>query len=968
MTIRKLLFIVAAVLGFCAPLSASYEEKEATDSAGRVYRRIPGDPFKARIYTLSNGMKLYLSQNDREPRIHIRIAVRAGSAQDPLQSTGLAHYFEHMMFKGNDRIASLNWTKEKELLQRIEALFEEHRKEQDPEKRAAIYKKIDELSLEASQYSNDEYWLLAKTFGAEGTNAYTSLDETVYYSDIPASELERFLKLEAERFSSIALRRFHTELEAVYEEFNMRQDRDWSCAYEKLMELLFVGHAYGRSVIGLPEHLKAPSMKDIGAFFQTWYRPENMALILSGAIDCDRAADLAEKYFGKLKAPAQEKASACEKTPLPPIDAIRRADISGPQAELLIMGYRFPASKENERMLDMIGEILSNGQCGLIDRNVNLPQKVLSLSCDVSNRADYLACLFIARPKAGQSLDEVKDIILAEVEKLRNGDFPDWLPGAVVNNQRLSLITCAENRSNAANVFTDSFIRRYSFADTLNAIDEMEKLTKADITDFAKKHFRTDNYAIVYKHSGTPDDRVHAVKPPITPVKVPEELSDFAKELLAMPKLPDPEPVFPDFKKDIAIRPLAPNVTGYSMRNKENERFSLSYVIPAGSLHDLRIPLAFSLASYLGCDGKTAAERKEELYRLAGNITFGSGYFRSTINISGLARNFDALLKLKPVRFEPDEKAWAELRASLLKERENAKKDQRTVFTHASRYVYYKGLDNLSNLYLPEEELMKITAKDLTDLLHKVMEEAPLDIVYYGPEGYSATPPADKKPRGMTFRQVCFKAVPLPQNQVVLVDYPSVQVIAQISRLDSISQEPPFAFSALFSEYGHRRFWAQIREKQGLAYSAGAYYSCPRIMIDDYSSSDAYILTQPDKLTNALDAMLEELDKAPLDLTIFESEKNALLSYIRNERTQVEFYYSLMKDLERRGLTRMPSQIIYEALPGITPEHFAEEIRKRVSGRTSQIVIIGDLKKIDREALKKYGTIRELKLDDIFRK
>lgn len=963
---RKL-FLAFLLTVCCAALFASYEIKEAKDSAGRVYQHIPGDPFGSRIYTLSNGMKLYLSRNDREPRIQTRIAVRAGSAQDPAESTGLAHYFEHMMFKGNDRIATLDWAKEKPLLDRIEQLFEEHRREQSPEARAEIYKKIDALSSEAAQYSNDEYWLLTKSLGAEGTNAYTSIDETIYLNDIPASELERFLKLESVRFSSIALRRFHTELEAVYEEFNMGQDKDSRLAYQKLMSLLFEGHPYGRHVIGLPEHLKAPSMRDIHKFFRTWYRPDNMALILSGALDYDRTAELAEKYFGALKPQEGEKLPEVKHIELPPIETIRRADITGPQAESLLLGYRIPLTAENERLLTMTGEILKNGFCGLLDKDLIFPQKTLGITSGYIRFRDALVYLFIVRPKAGQTLEELKNLILAEIGKLRKGDFPDWLPRAIVDNARLSMITCAEDRSSAASFFTELFINEYAFDEVLNEPDELEKLTKKQITGFAEKYFRDDNFAIVFKHSGKAGERVHAVKPKITPVAVPSRTSNFASELLSMPKLPDPEPVFPDLEKEISIRSVTPDVTQYVVKNKENERFSLSFVFPVGSLHNGSFPaLAFSYANHLGFNGKTLEEVKEAFYRLAGSYSFSSGKFRSSITITGLARNFEELLKLKPESLTPDENAWKEFRADTLKKRENAKKDQFTIFSHACRFMYYNGIDNLSNNYLPEAALNALTGKELTDFLQKVMKEAPLDIVFYGPDGL--TLPEDFTSRKMTFKQAVFKAVPPKENQVVLVDYPSVQTIVRVSRIDSDSKPRPYTFASLFDEYGQRRFWSLLREERGLGYSAGAFYSIPEIMPDDYSTSGAYVVAQPDKLIEALNAMLEELDKPSLDPVIFESAKTGLFSSIRNSRVHGESYYGILKDLKRRGLSRMPAEEIYKELPGMTPELFMNETAERISGKVNLIVILGDLEKIDREVLKKYGTVKELKLDEIFRK
>ena len=187
-----------------------------------------GDPLQVKQYKLSNGLTLYLSINHNEPRIHTNIAFRAGSKYDPAEATGLAHYMEHMLFKGSSQLGTLNWAEEHRLLERIADLFEVYRKTTDSEHRKALYAEIDQLSQEATRWvAPNEYDRLATALGSRDTNAYTGLEQTVYVNDIPANELERWFMLESERFRNLALRLFHTELETVYEEFNIGQDHDF---------------------------------------------------------------------------------------------------------------------------------------------------------------------------------------------------------------------------------------------------------------------------------------------------------------------------------------------------------------------------------------------------------------------------------------------------------------------------------------------------------------------------------------------------------------------------------------------------------------------------------------------------------------------------------------------------------------------------------------------------------------------
>ncbi len=284
-TLQTLILLLVFIL-FSQCTAEKYKVKESIDENGYLYKTITNDPLKTRIYTLENGLKVYLSVNKDEPRIQTLIGVHAGSTSDPVETTGLAHYFEHMMFKGTDEIGALDWEKEKVLLQEISNLFEERRATDDPDKKKKLYHKIDSVSALAANYvAANEYDKLISSIGAKRTNAGTSYDFTVYINDIPSNEFEKWVKLEYERFSDMVLRIFHTELETVYEEFNMYQDNDNSRANNVLMKALFKKHPYGRDVIGLPEHIKNPSLENIYEFAEKFYVPNNLAIALAGDLD-----------------------------------------------------------------------------------------------------------------------------------------------------------------------------------------------------------------------------------------------------------------------------------------------------------------------------------------------------------------------------------------------------------------------------------------------------------------------------------------------------------------------------------------------------------------------------------------------------------------------------------------------------------------------------------------------------------
>jgi predicted Zn-dependent peptidase len=205
----SLLLIVVLIFSGCT--KQKFTVKTVTDKNGYKYETVTGDPTKVRMYSLNNGLKVYISSSPDEPRLATLIAVRAGSTSEPKETTGLAHYFEHMMFKGTNKIATLDWQKEKFVLDQISDLFEQHRSVTDSLLKRAIYHKIDSLSQIAATYAApNEYDKLVSSMGSKRTNAGTDYESTVYINDIPSNELEKWLKLESDRFKNMILRLFHT--------------------------------------------------------------------------------------------------------------------------------------------------------------------------------------------------------------------------------------------------------------------------------------------------------------------------------------------------------------------------------------------------------------------------------------------------------------------------------------------------------------------------------------------------------------------------------------------------------------------------------------------------------------------------------------------------------------------------------------------------------------------------------------
>ncbi|MCF0205856.1 MAG: insulinase family protein, partial [Bacteroidales bacterium] len=635
---------LALIFAFSSCSTKKHETKTATDKNGYTYEYVTNDPSGARIYTLENGLKIYLAVNTEQPRIQTYIAVRVGAKDDPRATTGLAHYFEHMMFKGTNKIGTKDWEKESVLIQAISDKFEEYGAETDPEKRTAIYAQIDSLSQVASQYAiANEYDKICSIIGATGTNAWTSYDETVYVNEIPSNEVERWAKVESERFENLVLRLFHTELETIFEEFNMSQDRDGRRLNNTIFSKLFPNHPYGTAVIGKGEHLKSPSMANVMQFKADYYVPNNIAICMSGDLDFEETVKIIDKYWGgiakneNLQHPTYAKEE--ERT------AIDVVEIHGPEAEEVCLTWRTPNNKSKDsKYLSMIASILYNGNAGLIDLDLNTSQKVLGAYAYEYALNDYGIFEMIAMPLEGQTLEEVKDLLIAEIEKIKKGEFEEWLMEANINAMKLSQIKFIEGNG-IASAFVDAFISQTNWEDAIFEIEEYEMMTKDELVKFANEFFK-DNYIVAYKRLGEPENVMHVDKPAITQLNIDRDSeSTFITEL----KKEEPQPISPEFvnySEKIQETEIAKDLPFSYIKNTTNDLFDLTYILDMGKDNDKKLSLAIDYLEYLGTTDKKIEELKAEWYKLGCNFSVSSGSERCYVSIDGLDKNFEQAMKL----------------------------------------------------------------------------------------------------------------------------------------------------------------------------------------------------------------------------------------------------------------------------------------------------------------------------------
>jgi len=938
------------------------------------YESVPNDPLKARIYTLSNGMKVYLSVNKDRPRIQTYIAVRVGSKNDPIETTGLAHYFEHLMFKGTSHFGTSDYADEKPYLDQIEQLFETYRVTKDTLQRKAIYAQIDSVSQIASKFAiPNEYDKLMSTIGSVGTNAFTSYDVTAFTENIPSNEVENWAKIQYDRFTDPVIRGFHTELETVYEEYNMSLTRDARKVNDTIMTSLFPHHPYGQhSVLGFQEHLKNPSITNIKKYFNTYYVPNNMAICMAGDLDPDATMDIITKYFGQMQS---KPFPALQFNQEEPITQPVRKEVVGLEAENVTIAYRGPAANAPDLLkLELISYMLTNGKAGLIDLNLVQKQKVLRAGSYVNGLADYSMFQLYGNPKEGQSLDEVRDLLLSQIELIKKGEFDDQLLKGIINNFRLDKYYQQQEPGYAAMMFLDAFVSHKKWEDVVNMVDNLEKLTKKDIVDFSNRFFE-DNYLVVNKVKGMPDiPKID--KPAITPISSNRDTeSDFIKEIKAS-KVNPIEPVFLDYDKDFKKLTAKNKVEVLYIQNTVNPLFSLYYVFDMGNNNDKALGTAFSYLNYLGTSTRTAEEIKSELFQLACSFNVSSTEDRVYVSINGLSDNFDkamALLEDRLADAQVDQNAYNNLVADILKSRANAKLNQQMIFSMLTNYAQW-GPHSARTHILSEAELQSMNPADLVKRIHE-LKNYQHRILYYGPLTEDQLLTAINKNHAMAEKllpvpaPVKFTEQSTDENTVLLTHYDAKQVyMSMISKgipFDKTIEADRVMYNNYFGGSANGIVFQEMREARGLAYSAYATYAGPAKPDRSYYLN-AFIATQNDKVKDAVNEFQLILNDMPLSDKAFDIAKESIVTNIRTSRILREDILWNYISAQEFGYQTDSRIELFNKIQPMTLSDIKTFQEKYVKGKTYDYCILGDTKDLDKDLLSSFGQVKELTLEELF--
>ncbi|MDE3001297.1 MAG: insulinase family protein [Gemmatimonadota bacterium] len=946
--------------------------------ADGAYTRInePGadDPMAVHIFRLDNGLTVYLTENRQTPRFYAEIIVRAGSKHDPAESTGLAHYLEHMLFKGTKRIGSMDYEKEKAHLDNITRLYEEHFGETDPEKRKAIYAEINKESQLAAQYAiPNEIDKLYKAMGGTGLNAHTWHEETVYRINLPANRLRHWAVIESERFRNAVFRLFQSELETVYEEKNRSMDNKDRAIVYAVADQLFKVHPYGQqTTIGKVEHLKNPSLKNMYWFYNTYYVPNNMAIAISGDIRIEETIKLIDEHFSGWESGALPRLPDWNEAPL---NGAERVKVGFQGEEYVLLAFRTASRNHRDadalKLLDMI---LDNATAGLINLNLNQKQKVRRAGSYPSLYNDGGAQYLWGIPKKDQTLEAVEQLLLDQIEIIKSGQFEDWILPAIVTDFKKNEKREMESDNARVRRIRNSFLSLQDWKRTTGEIGRLERVTKDDVVRVAREYF-TGNYVAGYRI-----DEQHDIpkiqKPQIDKIDIDAtRQSVFAGKVLAMPA-EEIEPSFVDPGKDYQIAEYHDDVRLYYSRNPINDLFSLTFTVDLGNNQDNRMGMAARLLDKSGT-GRLASEAlKKEWYKLGTEFSMSAANNEARVTLSGLDENIEASLALMAELVNnpsADKSTLDELVKIVLAEREDAKKNHRTIQGGVVLFNRH-GKDSRYLRALPNEALRELTLEELQGLVRNLFRHnhtiaytgsLPLQRVLAVLKKHHPIRGALEEPPPYTF----YKARTPERTDIRFFHKPLAQALVYIEFGDRDFNEASVPATELYNSYFGGGMsgivFQELREARALAYSAWArYFNGNRK--GDQNLLAGSIACQPDKTIEAVEAFIGLMDNMPVTPERFEEARTSILNRYRTNKISFRRVLGSVRSWERLGIPVDPRKSRFERIQAAEMDDMLAFYGQNLKDRVKLISIVGDREKIDLAALEKYGSVSEVGLEDIF--
>lgn len=928
---------------------------------------------------LSNGMTVWLNEDHSQPKVFGAVVVKAGAKDCP--NTGIAHYFEHIMFKGTDRIGTTDYAAEKPWLDSISAQYDLLSQTKDETTRTRIQKHINELSIKAADYViPNEYSRLISKYGGSSLNAGTGQDLTYYHNSFLPQFMEQWCWLNSERLMTPVFRGFQGELENVYEEKNRAAD-DMGDVQDKIFKAVFKTQPYAYPVLGSTENLKNPRLSDMAAFFKKYYVASNMCLILCGDIRPDAAlVTLLEKTFGRIQTgPVPER----RKSPMPAIEAGDRQQIKLPipliGAEALV--FKAPTEYEADaNALDLANMLLYNGKAGLLDSLTN-EHKVLVSAAMTAGLDDAAGSAIIVIPNLFGKMKKAEGRVLEQVQQVMDGNFSEEQVEILKQQMLMDAQRELETISSRSQRMMMTFSKGRSWQDVLDKIEGIRRLTKADVVAAARKYYG-GNYITLSKKYGTPQKET-LKQPGYKPVS-PKNLdakSAFALQLEQIP-VKDMAVRTVDFGQDIVIKPLNNHVTLYYKDNPVNDVFTFTLRYKDGELHTPALSVLGSCLSQLGTDSLNRQQLGQAWQRIGATMEVVPGDVAFSINLTGPDKQLVPALRLLAhflCSAKGDQKALKDAkdedridRKSFGKQKDDVLRPAVHRIAYGERSSYLKQLSRKEVKALKNEDLMALF-RELQQYDCELFYCGRQPIEYVAAQAQQALPLSQcTKPQADTFRPflqydepvVYFYHVP-KSRQNYIVSYDAIGALP--------TQEERVKFKLWDEYFGGGMssvLFQNVREFRSLAYATGGS-AFTTSLAQHSDASQGYVTvtgTQADKTLEALSTVDSLLRQLPMKENNLEAARQSVLNDIQNNYPTFRTLGKYVANQLRDGYVSDPNTGIARGIPSVTSQDIMQFHQKHVTSNKNRIwIVIGDRKITDMKALARYGKVVELRKEDVYR-
>ena len=938
-------------------------------------------PLDVEIYTLENGLTVMLNEDRNETSVFGAVVIDGGGKRDPSDATGIAHYLEHVLFKGTSKMGTTNYAKEKVYLDSIEVLYDELSKKEDKKTRLKIQRHINDLSVKASEYAiPNEFTRLIEGMGGTGLNAGTGYDFIYYFNSFPSAQIEKWVDLYSHRFLDPVFRLFQSELETVYEEKNRAMDNPFRVFNETSRKYFFKNHPYGQqTILGSVEHLKTPSLSKMKEYYNKYYVPNNMHLLIAGDFDKRDVKKLIKAKFGKLK-----KGADVEQLDIAEDDFSGRevVDLAITPYRVARFGYRtVKPNHEDAVVLDLISNIFSNSsKTGLLNK-LNNENKVLgSYATTGLGGTDHGGFGFGFVPKDDtQSFEDGENLILKEIDKVKSGEFSEDLLQSIKLNMSMDHETRMESVDGRTWLIMSTILDNVPWEEIKNYPNKVNSVTKQKVVEVANKYF-TDNYLIVRSDKGD-NKKVKLEKPPFKPVEPQnsESNSEYADMLNDIePKKIDPR--FVDFKKDVKVEDIGDNTHFYYVKNPVNSIFSMNLQFGQGTIENAALSQSADFISLLGTKNKTFDQYKNELQKIGSKIEVYTNGNYFGFSISGFDKFFNATLDLlnefmseMHVRDEDNSKIEKLVESSKLT-RDQESKDPSTAGRALRDYVMY----GKKSPFLRRSTLKEV--QDMTsDFLIVQAKEAmkyEVDIFYTGTINevavidqiknrlsISDNLKASKSPITMDYKKHT-------RNKVFLIDDPKavqsqIYIMGQGRVLDMESRSTSDVFNKYFGSGMASIIFQEIREFRSLAYTAyGAYVNRPDIELPGYFIG--YMGTQVDKSMEAISTYMDLFKNMPIKESRISTIKSGLTQSINTRKPGWRSQGAYVSRARKQGYDKDPNILDYNNYDNVNFDDIINFYKNNITKDPIVITILTDKSKINIDKILDYGELIEVKKKNIF--